>query len=652
MSDTFVHHKIAANPNMFAYRPDIDGLRTVAVTSVVLFHAGIGGVAGGFTGVDIFFVISGYLIGGHIFAELVAGKFSFATFYTRRVRRILPALFAMLTACYLVGALVMTPEEYRELGKEAVAAIYATSNILFYTGGGYFAPAADFKPLLMTWSLGVEEQFYILFPFVMIALLRFRRDQALPILLGIAALSFVGSIILQHRDPTAAFYLLPTRAWELALGAALALRERRPGFVPPAGAATQSFAMVGLAMLAAAIILYRPAYDFPGSFVLLPTLGTVILIATRTSLVNRWMLSPRPMQFVGRVSYSWYLWHWPLFYLNRIAAGEGSGVNPVILVLTSLLLGIVSWRFIEQPLRRRVLSDRVVLVRYFFAAGVVAGAGALLYLADGMPMRLSPQARSFAAEAREAKSSRCLAPYGMAELRNLDTCVPLAPGKPRMLLVGDSHASSIAPGIAARAAAQGMAFGQLTKSSCPALNGYATDPADRRAHKPECLAWQARLFAYIAAQPDVEVVALAGFWSSDLDMISADGSATHLSTALDATVRWLQAHRKQVILIQDVPTLRFDGYARVIGDMIPARRALADALGGYRGDGFVAPSKQVIPDPARPIVAAVAKARSTMLLDPHARLCAPAGCAYRDKAHLYYFDFQHLTASGALVAMR
>lgn len=627
-------------------------MRTVAVTSVVLFHAGIGGVPGGFTGVDIFFVISGYLIGGHIYSELLAGKFSFATFYTRRVRRILPALFAMLAACYIVGGLILTPEEYRELGKESVAAIYAVSNILFYTGGGYFAPAADFKPLLMTWSLGVEEQFYILFPFVMIALLRFRRDRALPILLIIAAVSFLGSIFLQASDPTAAFYLLPTRAWELAIGAALALRERRPGFVPAAGPVTQGLGAFGLLLLILSIAFYRPEFQFPGWFVLLPTLGTVMLIASRTSIVNHRLLSPFPMQFIGRVSYSWYLWHWPLFYLNRIVAGEAGGAHPLVLILLSLALGILSWRFVEQPLRRRVLSDRVVLIRYFVAAACVAGAGAAIYTAGGLPQRLSPQARSFADEARTAKSSRCLAPYGMAELRNVGGCAPITSGKSRMLLVGDSHASSIAPGMAARAAAQGMGFGQLTKSSCPALNGYATDPADRRAHKAECLAWQGRLFAYIAAHPDIRVVALAGFWSSDLDLLTRDDGHVPLSAALEATVTWLQARGKQVILIQDVPTLRFDGYARVIGDLIPARRALTDALNAKPGDGFVASPNQVIPDPARPIIAAIAKARSTTIVDPHARLCTPAGCAYRDSGHLYYFDFQHLTASGARAATR
>ncbi len=624
------------------YRPDIDGLRAVAVSAVVLFHAGYTGVAGGFTGVDIFFVISGYLIGGHIFAEMSAGTFTFANFYTRRVRRILPALFAMLMACFLAGALVMTPEEYRELGKEAVASVYAVSNLLFYSGGGYFAPAADLKPLLMTWSLAVEEQFYIIFPFVMMVLLRVRRRRALAILLILSLLSFAGSLVLLERDATAAFYLLPTRAWELAVGAALALHEKRLHGKPMTVAVTEGLAAVGAALLVAGIFCYVPATPFPGWFVLLPTLGAAALLATRGSVVNRWLLAPRPMQFLGRVSYSFYLWHWPVFYFNRILGGEGT--SPVFLIALALGLGILSWRFVEQPLRRRVLSERAVLVRYFGVALAVAGIGAGIYLLGGLPQRLSAQARAFAAEARVAKSNPCLAPYGTATLRNLDVCMlPAAPDQARVVVIGDSHGSSIAPGVAARSRQAGLAFGQLTKSSCPALNGYSTDPSDRRGHRAECLAFQRAAFTYVASHPEVATVVLASFWSSDFALKDAQERPVALQPALEATIGWLRARGKRVVLVQDAPTLRFDPYARVIGDLIPVRRM----FGGGEGGNSIAPLAQVIPDAARPLIAAAGRATGTAVIDPHASLCTPAGCAYRNAGHLYYFDFQHLTAAGA-----
>lgn len=646
-------HPAAPGHEAFAYRPDIDGLRAIAVLSVVIFHAGISGMAGGFVGVDVFFVISGYLIGGQIFREARAREFSYVAFYARRVRRILPALFALLLVLYLVGLTLLTPLELRELGKEAVATIFGASNVLFYLGGDYFAPAADLNPLLMTWSLGVEEQFYLVFPFIVLGILKVRA----PVVWAVVALSvvsFIGSLILMQIEAKAAFYLLPTRAWELGVGAALALHEPRAGTQALPRLAREMGAVVGAALLLAAIFLYRPSIAFPGWYALLPTLGTVLLIATRDSLVNNRLLSQPAMVFVGKVSYSWYLWHWPLFYLFRILGGEWTPLASVFLLALSFLLGVISWKFVEGPFRRRVLSQPAILARYGIAAVLIAAPGLVFFANDGVPTRLSPTAQAFAQEVETARDNPCLAPYGAASPRLEAPCAPAAgTSTPQLALLGDSHASSISPGFRSLAATQGLAFSELTKSSCPPLWGYARDISDRAGHLAECTAYQARVFDHVERHPEIQTVVLTGFWSAGMTVTSiADRREAPLEQALTDTVVRLQALNRRVILVQDVPTFHFDAYSRVMGDLIPARAALGRWVGGASGDGFVASPSQIIVDPSRAILSRVARRTGAVLLDPTESLCDATGCRYRSEQALFYSDFQHLTGPGAEAAVR
>jgi peptidoglycan/LPS O-acetylase OafA/YrhL len=634
------------------YRPDIDSLRAIAVTSVVLFHAGLQGLPGGFTGVDVFFVISGYLIGGHIFAEASAGRFSFASFYARRVRRILPALFALLAVLYTLGLLLLTPQELRELGKESVAAIAGQSNLLFYTGMGYFAPAADHSPLLMTWSLGVEEQFYIIFPFVMLGALRLGRRWVLPLIAILSVASLAGSLLLMHYNPKAAFYLLPTRAWELGIGAVLALWERRGdhGLALPRPF-VELCSLVGVGLIAAGLLLYREGTPFPGTFVLAPTVGTALLIATGASTINRRLLSVPPVVFVGKVSYSWYLWHWPLFYLDRVLAEGDGGLSPAVLVAVSFALAVLSWRFVEQPLRRPLLPRRTVLWRYA-AAGVIATLPALLFYAThGLPQRLGGAARLAAIEAQQARSAPCLARFGARGPINLDTCLPpLAKGTDkRLLVIGDSHADAIAPGFAAQAQARGLGFGQLTKSSCPPLWGY-TAYADRVGHVAECIAYQNDVFARATEDRQVSDIVLAGFWQSNATVQDGEGREHSLEEALDRTIARLKPSGRRITIVQDVPMFGFDPYARVIGDGLPLRDIARRLVGNESiRNGLGSPLK----DRSRGIAAAVAARYPGVLLsDPWDTLCQAGRCRYASQdGRLYYTDFQHLTAAGARAAL-
>ncbi|PCG14732.1 MULTISPECIES: acyltransferase family protein [Sphingomonas] len=638
------------SPAAIAYRPDIDGLRAVAVVSVVLFHLGISGLPGGFTGVDIFFVISGYLIGGQIAREAGAGMFRFAGFYVRRVRRILPALIAMIGAFLLFGLVALTPAELRELAKETVPALWGLSNLLFYTGGDYFAPAAERSPLLMTWSLGVEEQFYLLFPFVMLAAIRWCRGHVVTVVALLSALSFAGSLLLIRIDPQAAFYLLPTRAWELGLGAILALLQMRGR--PALSALREAAGWGGIVLLLAALVAYRPAIAFPGWFAVLPVLGATLQIAAGGSRANRWLLSSRPVVFVGRISYSLYLWHWPVIYVARIAGEGAAPVSPLWLIAITVLLATASWRFVEQPLRHRVLPERQVLLRYVAVLLLLSGAAAALYRAEGWPGRLPALARAGAVEAVAARHGACLAPYGATAPVGGAACTgALADSdRPGLLLIGDSHADAIAPAIADAARGAGLAFGQMTKSSCLPLLDAARELPGRVRHRGECMTYQATVFRWIAAHPQARVIALAGYWSNGAQVIDGQGRRRTVADTLATTIAALEAQGRHVVLIQDAPGFAINPYARVIGAALPVRRWLAGVATGQAADSDDARARPRADD-ARAAVARIGAAPGRLLVDPARALCDPRGCRYADGGRLFYADDQHLTASGARAAL-
>jgi peptidoglycan/LPS O-acetylase OafA/YrhL len=306
----------AASPR--SYRPDIDGLRAIAILSVVLNHAGIPLVTGGFTGVDIFFVISGYLIGGHIYAELRAGEFGFLRFYQRRAKRILPVFFAVLIFVLAAAVALLSPADLAKLARSAFAAALSGSNIVFWHGANYFDTRSELNPLLMTWSLGVEEQFYAVIPLLMVLLGRIRRASTLPAILALSALSFLLSWSVLGSYPALVFYMLPARAWELGIGVALAIAELDPkrGLVPAAARQVLSFA--GLALMGFPLFLLNSTSAFPGPAAVPSVLGAALAIAAPESWINRRMLSLAPLVFIGKVSYSWYLWHWPLLAFLHI----------------------------------------------------------------------------------------------------------------------------------------------------------------------------------------------------------------------------------------------------------------------------------------------------------------------------------------------
>jgi len=342
-----------------AYRRDIDGLRAIAVLAVVLFHFGVPGITGGFVGVDVFFVISGFLITSIIWRERQAGRFSFIDFWARRARRILPALFVMIAATLAVGWFLLAPKDYEELGRSAHYQVTFTSNLLFSRQHGYFDASSDIKPLLHTWSLAVEEQFYIFFP-LLLALLSSRLKHWRLALFAVLLVSFGMSVWAVQHEPQKAFFLLHLRAWELLAGAMLAVQPKREWRASPALA--QGVSLASLALILIAVLGYDAKTPFPGATALLPVLGVVGLIwanGQQPTWVAR-LLGTRIMVGIGLISYSWYLWHWPVFVYANYAAVDGlSALELAGLMLLSLVLGYLSWRFVETPFRENVCWSRV-----------------------------------------------------------------------------------------------------------------------------------------------------------------------------------------------------------------------------------------------------------------------------------------------------
>lgn len=439
------------------YRAEIDGLRAVAVLPVILFHAGVTQVSGGYVGVDVFFVISGFLITGIIARELEAGQFSLLGFYERRARRILPALFLVLAVTGVVGALVMLPFEFAALGRGFLAVIFFVSNFLFWRESGYFAATSEVNPLLHTWSLAVEEQFYILFPLVLWACWRWWPRGVL-FLLGLAALASLAlAELLSNWMPMANFYLLPTRAWELLAGSLTALYlMRRPA---PQGWLAEALGIAGLATIVFAILIYDATTPFPSLWALAPVLGSVAIIvaASPATLVGK-LLSTAPFVGIGLISYSAYLWHQPIFAFARLLDADQHPPQWVMLVLAgvALCLAWLSWRFVERPFRRKdAFTQGRILALSGLGSAVLACLGAAAILSSGLPQRFPEGQRAWIMTGPLEYGDFVRGAYGYIHR------APLSPDRPNMVLVGDSFSQDFYNVIRSANAFEGYAISAI-----------------------------------------------------------------------------------------------------------------------------------------------------------------------------------------------
>ena len=626
------------------YRPDIDGLRAIAVLSVVLYHFGIGGLQGGFVGVDVFFVISGYLITGIIQSELSKGEFTLARFYERRARRIFPALFVMLVVTMMAGLFVLLPSDLARLGQAATATVLFVSNAMYFRESGYFDDASDFNALLHTWSLGVEEQFYLGLPLLLMAVHRYRPQWRLQVIAACALMSFAACVLVQPIMAKAVFFLSPFRAWELLLGSLVAL-----GVAPQVRDVRlrQTLSVAALAALVGAIVFMRSGVDFPGWKAAIPVLATAVLLhlggGGRTWVGG--VLSWRPLVFVGLISYSLYLWHWPLLVLVRYRHGMAplSALEGWVLLGVSLLLAVASYRFVEQPFRRwrkqGGMGDRG---RVFAASGVgvflliVIGIG--FVLSKGLPQRVPPQVLAL------DQARNPIIPYRECDGKPVSlaraACRIGAPGDDNLTVVwGDSWAIAWAPALDRLLAQEGRPGVLALRSACAPLQGV------RNLRSPACMPRNDAVISWIKQQAPTRVILIAAWpaWTNSTDSypLSDVSGATNneliFARSYQRTLRMLKEHVKEVLVVGPTPGAV---------DYLPYRLAIS----GWHGlsppptvslERHMEKSSRFWQVAGNPVAGVVT-------IDPAPWFCDELECRFAtDDGALLYRDGHHLSGDGA-----
>ncbi|MBX9721393.1 MAG: acyltransferase [Candidatus Obscuribacterales bacterium] len=455
------------------HRDEIDGLRAIAVIPVILFHAGFQVFGGGFVGVDVFFVISGYLITSIIISEMHKGAFTLVGFYERRIRRILPALMLVVFTCIPITLFCLLPQDVTQFAQSLVSVSLFASNILFYLKSGYFDSGAELKPLLHTWSLAVEEQYYLLYPMFLLLIWQCGKRLIVRILLVLGLFSLVAAHWGSHAYPLAAFFLLPTRAWELLIGALVAFYLAEPDNSRlKVTAVTQSLSMCGMSFIVYAVFAFDKHTPFPSLYGLIPTIGTalVLLFATKQTLVGK-VLGSRILVGLGLISYSLYLWHHPLFaFARHRSLEEPDKIVFVVLTAACLILAYISWRWIETPFRNKQrISRGYVLVLGAVCSCTLIGLGLIGYFKNGFVEGFSPPEMKmfYYPEKHTRKLYRegtCFLTLDQAVSAFGKECAESSTGY-RTLIWGDSHAAALSVGL--RQALPSVT--QYTAGGCPPI---------------------------------------------------------------------------------------------------------------------------------------------------------------------------------------
>lgn len=606
--------------HLTSYRPDIDGLRSIAVLSVVLHHLSGELLPGGFVGVDIFFVISGFLITSQIYKEIGERSFSIRQFYKRRINRIVPALATVTAATLLTGFVLLSPADLVLLAKSALASILGLSNLFFWREyGNYFASNSAEAPLLHTWSLGVEEQFYFIWPLLLALLVKWFQRRTL----GVVAVLLLGAFAASEAGTriaiSASYYLLPTRFFELLVGGFLALMgTRNPPRTP-----LQSGALfaTGMTLIVGSLVWIGKESSFPGINALWPCLGSAMLIwsGQQPGPLHK-ALTNRPMVFIGLISYSLYLWHWPLIaFLNyldiRINLVTGSAV-----LASAVFLAWLSWRFVETPARRQgaiLPAGKVVLQRLLIPAGALVAVNVAVAYTGGFPQRFDGQVARLEATLESKPNvlrNGCHVPTALYDTPPSEKCRIGAP-KTTVdgILIGDSFANHFTGMLDVLATHSGVSLMDFTMDGCPPLLGYNTGKV--AAYAERCIKRNERAFAEIASRKYARVV-LAANWPAKDDMTAS------LSRSIDVI---LASGASLTIVLSNEPIPK--------ATSCPIRAIMYGTpsdCSGQRG--------------ALPPYFATIRARYPQItfLDPNAVICAEGRCRpvidnvllYRDEAHL------------------
>jgi peptidoglycan/LPS O-acetylase OafA/YrhL len=614
------------------YRPDVDGLRAIAVSLVVLYHVG-SHFYGGFIGVDVFFVISGYLISSVILSDISAGRFSISGFYERRIRRILPALLVMMILTSVLVWQYFIPQEIEAFGRSQLAALFSVSNFLFWAQSGYFDSPSLVKPLLHTWSLAVEEQFYIVFPLLILFVRRFFPRQMRSIICGLAVISFLASAITVYRNPTAAFFFAPLRAWELLIGTIIS--QKYLGSIK--GKAFRNLASAaGLLLILASSHYLNDGVPFPGIAALAPCLGAGLIIAageTGTSIIGK-LLSSRPIVFLGLISYSLYLWHWPLLVFQRTSSlffhnAEMTAAQKVVFCLITVAVATLSWRFVEQPFRKGRLRPgrRALLHINAWAVGLIACASLGMVYFKGFPNRFPVSAQQIAAYANYDRTASTregvcfLDGHTKTQDFRKDVCLTQHPGKTSFLLLGDSHAAQLLAGLVSVFPDRDIL--QANVAGCRPL---IVEPRDVPA---ECSDLNYFIFNTYLQSHHIDTVILAGRWElSDMD-------------PLTKTIDFI--HTRGIFVVVVGPAIEYD-------QGLPRMLAIA-----IRNGEPNQPVQHRATEPQRldTTMANLAETRwHVPYISIYQNLCKPTCPLYAAPGVPILFDTSHFTAEGSVLLVK
>lgn len=657
------------------YRPDIDGLRAIAVCIVIFFHFGIPGFSGGFIGVDVFFVLSGYLIASIILQQLKEQRFSFINFYFRRIRRLFPVFVVVMLCTTLVAYQLMLPSDFREFGQSLIASTVYLSNLLFYWEAGYFDTASHLKPLLHTWSLSVEEQFYIVFPLLAWLVYRFLKRGLVLIFIALTGISLLAAQWYLQQDANAVFYLYPFRAWEMFIGVCLASHRLPP---LPSSKINSCIGLIGLSMIAIPSIAYSKATVFPGFSALLPCLGTCLIIYSGqqyAGVVQRALSHPVPV-FIGKISYSLYLWHWPVFVLYMYdKAGSPSAYDVLIMGSITLLASVIGWKLIEKPFREGKAPCSKKALPVFVATGLssalLIGLGYWFHISNGLPSRFDPQTAEFAKAANDlfGDLSGCQEMDNTA-LPNIKFC-PIGQALQAdsyTVIWADSHGAAYKRGFE-EASMQDKPALLAWKGGCPPLMGIAKDESvSSLSVDAECSIRNAALMQHLESDNRINAVVLVGRWSYYLNQggvgidkqyridVWPEGQqkpspwgpekqSAFVVDAFNKTVERLRQLGLRVFVVEQPP--EFAQYQARLVALGLIKNNLSDTL-----TDITSTSYQSVQDRQGPIQDAMQKAVDKgliTLIKTHHYFCTENTCSALIEGMPIYFDNNHVSSKGAAI---
>lgn len=640
------------------YRPDIDGLRALSIIVVVFYHAGVPYFGGGFVGVDVFFVISGYLITSIILTEMGQGTFALTAFYERRARRLMPTLSIVLLATFVASLVIMTPYDLMLVGKSMFYTLILSANLYFADQTGYFSPAMEHAPLLHIWSLAVEEQFYIVWPLVLIAILRYARRWAVAAAAVLLLVSFAANIVVLEEKPVAAFFYPHTRAWQLLAGSILAFG------VPGLGrAARELLALAGLALIVGSVVWIDSSLAYPGYFAIAPTLGAVCLIwagQSELSSVGK-VLRLAPLVFVGLVSYAWYLWHWPMIALFRYELERApEGAEIAALVLASFALAVLSWAYLENPVRRGAWwksRPRTIAATALASMGLLALSGAT-FATNGFMGRFPEEIAKLnqADLASRPGKGTCRRQTPKALARGELCYLAKSDGEgPSILLWGDSHSGVLTKVFSDLGRETGSTVVYVGTAACPPIIGAGRKR--RLGHTKEACRDINDAVGKLMKRHKFSDIVLAARWTYYMSGTKGDGTAERTQHYLqdDAVVAGSLSQNKEVLaaglrrsieavvkrgarvwVVMEAPYIGRDvpnHLARKIIRGLPHETSYGPSVADYKARGKV--MEDMLADlPVRTI-------------DPTEALCEAERCLAVAGGKPLYFDDDHLSIHGA-----